>query len=153
MTYDKIAKSNNEFYYITKCRLSLDVSVEIDYLKSKNILHLLYYLKSKSIKDFDLFKDSVFRYIKARKNIAYWLNKNKREFEIWKLAKNNAYKDFIKSIKNKKLVNFISNENEWDDVCNDQLSFQNFEMAQFIINDFENAFSIIIKNQFEIINV
>lgn len=153
MTYDKIAKSNNEFYYITKCRLSLDGSIEIDYLKSKNILHLLYYLRPKSIKDFDLFKDSVFRYIKARKNIVYWLNKNKHEYELWKLAKNNAHKDFIKSIKNKKLISFISNENEWSEIHNDQLSFQSFEMAQFIINDFENAFSIIIKNQFEIIGV
>ena len=153
MTYDKIAKSNNEFYYITKCRLSLDGSIEIDYLKSKSMLHLLHHLKSKDIKDFDLLKDSVFRYTKARKNIAYWLNKNKREYELWKLAKNNAYKDLIKSIKNKKLVNFILNDNEWSEIHSNQLSFQSFEMAQFIIKHFENAFSIIVKNQFEIIDV
>lgn len=153
MTYDKIAKSNNEFYYITKCRLSLDGSIEIDYLKSKSMLHLLHHLKSKDIKDFDLLKDSVFRYTKARKNIAYWLNKNKHEYELWKLAKNNAYKDFVKSVKNKKLANFILNDSEWSEIHSNQLSFQSFEMAQFIINDFENAFSIIIKNQFEIIDI
>lgn len=147
-----IVKTNEEFFYITKCKIDIDHVIDIEYIKSKNLLHLLYKINCKKIKNLDLFKDSIFRYIKAKRNIVYWFNKNKHEYDLWRLAKYNAYRDYTKSVKSKKLNKFICYENFWENTQEEKLNIQSFEAVQFIINDFKNAYYL-ITNNFEVIKI
>lgn len=147
-----IVKTNEEFFYITKCKIDIDYVIDIEYIKSKNLLHLLYKINCEKIKNLNLFKDSIFRYIKAKRNIVYWFNKNKHEYDLWRLAKYNAYKDYTKSVKSKKLNKFVCYENFWENTQEEKLNIQSFEAVQFIINDFKNAYYL-ITNNFEVIKI